>query len=113
MNTARMKEDYTPGTRDKNNDGETSDKFQADINKDIMDFFVTPGDKVFLDEYGKEVLVENKFINDFLRQIEKLSGPMRVAVAKSPAFSFSTTINNLCHDIHKRLFGYERDKRVS
>jgi hypothetical protein len=40
-------------------------------------------------------------INDFLRQIEKLSGPMRVAVAKSPAFSFSATISNLCHAIRK------------
>lgn len=122
INAAKMKEHCTPGIRDKNNDGKTPDKFLEEINKDIMEFFVFHGDKITVDEDGKEVLAENKHalmnkeevlsvrlytgpgfqpINDFLRQIEKLSGPMRVAVAKSPAFSFSATISRLCHAIRK------------
>ena len=111
---ARRKEGCTPGIRDEANEGKTLEMFLRDINDEIMSFFVQhrrhAADEVA--EHAKMTLDEllavrlytgpgYEPINDFLRQVEKLSGAFRTRVAKSAAFTFAATVKHLCHAIRK------------
>ena len=95
----------TPGIRDQKNAGKTPQGFLEDVNNRIRDFWSKSESRQFLEfshDHGiltlDEVLSVRLYtgpghqpLNDYLRQLAKLTGPLRVALGKNPAFTFAAT----------------------
>ena len=105
-------EDCTPGIRDKNNDGLTPSDFFARVNSHIADARRRGHGALLPAEYASltldEVLAVRLYsgpafqpINEFLRQISKLTGELRTQMARHPALTFTATIGHICRAIRK------------
>ena len=109
---AQAKQGCTPGTRDANNDGFTPEKFLALANDKIKQCRADgvgtqmPESHAFLTK--EEVLAVRLYsgpayqpINNFLRQVAKVSGAYREQLAQHPDLTFTATVRELCCAIRK------------
>jgi Ca2+-binding EF-hand superfamily protein len=107
-------EDCTPGRRDAANEGKTPENFMQEVNDEIRRHWLERKDThdvpainlITLDEVLSVRLYTgpgHQPINEFLRQIAKLSGRLRLALAKSTSDTFAATVANICHAIRKLL----------
>ena len=107
---AKSTKGCTPGTRDMGNDGKTPTSFLADINAFIRERCAArKGMRTELMELIlEEVLAIRLYsgpayqpINDFLRQVSKLSGAFRQELIQHPLLTFSETVRLICSGIQK------------
>ena len=107
-------EDCTPGRRDAANEGKTPENFMQEVNDEIRRHWLERKDThdvpainlITLDEVLSVRLYTgpgHQPINEFLRQIAKLSGRLRLALAKSATYTFAATVANVWHAIRKLL----------
>jgi Ca2+-binding EF-hand superfamily protein len=106
--------DCTPGRRDATNNGKTPQDFMQEVNDEIRRHWLEEKKTQDVPAFALVTLDEvlsvrlytgpgHQPINDFLRQIAKLSGRLRLALAKSASDTFTATVANICHAIRKLL----------
>jgi len=106
--------DCTPGRRDAANNGKTPQDFMQEVNDEIRRHWLEEKKTQVVPAFALVTLDEvlsvrlytgpgHQPINDFLRQIAKLSGRLRLSLAKNVSDTFAATVANICHAIRKLL----------
>ena len=109
---AVRKEGCTPGTRDDLNHGKEPLQFLADANEHIRQRRASGLGTRLPAEYAEltfdEMLAVRVYsgpafqpINEFLRNVSKLSDELRAEMAKHPALTFAATVGHLCRAVRK------------